>query len=526
MRHAICLMLTLLLCDLTAGATFYVSPAGDDSSAGTSAEHPWKTCAKVHQAELSAGDTVVFQRNRIWRESLIPASDGAADSPITFDAYGDGDKPRFYGSDLLDNSRFIPAGNNRYTIAVDAPADSALCDHAFIPSLWTNGTLTITTTSDPRTDKKVYTACRRGNVIYSNHKNHLVFRNLVVDETAGQLNDGNVQGYGIRVEGSTDILLENCEAYRCGRHHIAVINTTGFVGKHLRAGYVVPNMPGDNTAFVSYADAGAPVAQCTSEWDDIAADHLDDGKGGRSPTFVSHGDHQGLITIENSVASTKISFMSAPAIVKKTTLRDTASIENFGAGLLVDGCTLLDGSAIDQWSTGGTIQNCLANLTAPTGGGATGYTSAIVLRDKAKENTLRFNTLITGRFSCLTLAGENSATKWYGNIFSADGATVIKPSSPPATSDGALVDYNFYSATATFAGKSLADWQTMGMDRHSRSGDPMCENPSVGKFGLKPGSPCIHAANLAGDQIVGGDFDGAKRPKQNPSIGAVEAAQE
>jgi hypothetical protein len=523
MLRAISLIITLLSSQLASATTFYMSPAGDDTSPGTSADHPWKSCGKVNQTKFAPGDIVLFQRGATWRESLIPASDGATDSPITFDAYGDGDKPRFCGSDLLDNSKFSPTADGKYATPVAAQADTALCDHSFIPSTWADGKPTLTTATDPRSDMKQYTACLRGNVIFSNRKNHLVFRNLVVDETAGQLSEGVVQGYGIRIEGSTDVLLENCEAYRCGRHHIAAINTTGFVGRHLLAAYVVPNMPGGNTAYVSYADAGAPVAKCTSEWDDIAAAHLDDGKGGQSLTFVSHGDHQGPITIENSVANTKISFMSAPAIVKKVTLRETASIENFGAGLMVDSCTLLDGSAIDQWSTGGTIQNCVANLTTPTGGGATGYTSAIVLRDKAKDNTIRFNTLITGRFSCLTFAGENSATKWYGNIFCADGATVIKPPSPLAAADVVMADFNFYSPNAAFAGKSLPDWQAMGFDSHSPAGDPMCEDPAAGKFGLKAGSPCISDAKLGSDQIAVTDFNGAKRPAQNPSVGAVEA---
>jgi hypothetical protein len=522
MHYRIPFILTLFICcNLTNAITYYVSPKGDDASLGTSPDHPWKTCAKVNDAKFIPGDTILFARGGEWRDHLQSSSSGEAGKPITYDAYGNGAKPKFLGSDLLENTKFAPAGDNKYSYAIGTQADSALCDHVFIPSTWASGTLTITTTSDPHSDGKVYTACLRGNVLFSNRKNHLVFRNLIVDETAGQLNEGINQGYGIRIEGSTDVLVESCEAYRCGRHNIAVINSTEFVGRHLLSAYVVPKMPGDNTAYVSYADANAPVAKCTSVWDDIKADHMDDGKGGQYLTFVSHGDNQGLITLENSELTNKASFMSAPVIVKHTTLKQNASIENFGKGLLIDSVTLLDSSAIDQWGSDGTIQNCVAKLT-PTGGGPTGYGSAIVLRDKANLNVIRFNTLVTGRFSCLEVAGENSVTSCYGNIMIADGSTLAKGSGTLRATDIAFTDYNFFSPTATFSGKSLADWQAMGFDRHSLAGNPEFDTATPNSFELKPGSPCIAAAKVAAQNVPPLDFAGQKRPPTAPSIGAFE----
>jgi hypothetical protein len=511
----------ILCCKLAAATTYYVSPTGSDDSAGTSIEKPWKTCTKVDAFKFAPGDIILFQRGGEWRDRLQASSDGAEGLPITYDAYGDGAKPRIYGSDVLENSKFTPSGQNQYAYSSASQADSALCDHVFIQSTWTTGTLTITTTSDPRTDGKLYTACVRGNVIFSNRKNHLVVKNLIADETAGQLNDGPVQGYGFRIEGSTDVLLDSCEALRCGRHNFAAINTTGFVGRHLISSFAVPNMPGDNTAYVSYADGGAPVAKCTSLWDDISATHLENGKGGEYLTFVSHGDNQGLITIQNSVVTNKLSFMSGPVIVKHITLKQSASIENWGTGVLIDGVTLLDSSAIDQWAKSGIIQNCVAHLT-PTGGGPTGYGTAILCRDKANDNIIRFNTLVTGRFSCLELAGENSHTKYYGNIMIADGSTVIKATGPLTSTDIASADYNFFAPTASFSGKALSDWQAQGFDRHSLTGDPMFTDLAVGKLDLKAGSPCIQASKLDSADVPPEDFSGKARSNTTQSIGAYE----
>jgi hypothetical protein len=513
------LLIGFSICRFAPAATYYVSPTGDDSADGTSTDHPWKSTDKVDSAKFQPGDTILFQRGGEWHGRLQPNSDGAQGQPITYDAYGTGNKPHIYGSDPLKNADFTPAGNNQYAIKIDTEADNALADHAFIPSTWANGTLTITTTTDPRTDGKTYTACTRGNVLFSNGKSHLVFRNLVIDETAGQINEGADQGYGIRIENSKDVLLDSCEAYRAGRHNIAVINSTEFVGKHLKAAYAMPNMPGDNTAYVSYSGAEANFDHCTSEWDDITADHMEDGKGGQYLTFVSHGDKQGLITMKNVTATNKISFMSGPVIVKGGTLKENASIENWGTGVLIDGVTLLDSSAIDQWASNGTIQNCIAHLT-PTGGGPTGYGTAIVCRDKAKQNVIRFNTILAGKFSCLCLAGNDSATKWYGNIMVSDGTVIAKPPGDLTAGDVTSADYNFYFPSAAFAGKSLTDWKAMGFDAHSNNGDPQFADPDKNDYKLKPGSPCIKTAAVEAGDVPPTTFSGEKRNGTPADIGA------
>lgn len=80
-------------------ATYYVdSAAGNDANAGTSTSAPWKTIAKVNGRTYAAGDSILFKRGSTWREQLRVPSSGAAGSPITFGAYGTGNKPRLYGS--------------------------------------------------------------------------------------------------------------------------------------------------------------------------------------------------------------------------------------------------------------------------------------------------------------------------------------------------------------------------------------------------------------------------------------------
>jgi hypothetical protein len=71
--------------------TYYVSPAGSDSNAGTSTGLPWKTIAKVNATSLNPGDSVLFQGGQTWTGTrLYLTSLGTALSPITIGTYGAG----------------------------------------------------------------------------------------------------------------------------------------------------------------------------------------------------------------------------------------------------------------------------------------------------------------------------------------------------------------------------------------------------------------------------------------------------
>ena len=73
--------------------TFYLdSEKGDDSQTGQSSATAWKTIQRLKQEKLVPGDTVLFRRGGLWRESLKPVS-GEPQRPVIYDAYGEGEKP-------------------------------------------------------------------------------------------------------------------------------------------------------------------------------------------------------------------------------------------------------------------------------------------------------------------------------------------------------------------------------------------------------------------------------------------------
>lgn len=75
-----------------AGFTYYVSNHGDDGNDGRTPETPWQSIKKVNEANLKPGDCVRFCRGDIFRGVRVNCKAG-----VTYAAYGEGEKPRFYG---------------------------------------------------------------------------------------------------------------------------------------------------------------------------------------------------------------------------------------------------------------------------------------------------------------------------------------------------------------------------------------------------------------------------------------------
>ena len=82
------------------GTAYYVSATeGSDDNDGLSPQTPFQTLERVwaqaFQTEnaLTYGDAVFFKRGDIWRGETLTCIEG-----VTYSAYGEGEKPKFYGS--------------------------------------------------------------------------------------------------------------------------------------------------------------------------------------------------------------------------------------------------------------------------------------------------------------------------------------------------------------------------------------------------------------------------------------------
>jgi hypothetical protein len=74
--------------------SYYVdATGGSDSHRGTSETQAWKTLNKVNASHFSPGDKILFKRGNTWYGRLKITDSGSSGAPITFGAYGTGDKP-------------------------------------------------------------------------------------------------------------------------------------------------------------------------------------------------------------------------------------------------------------------------------------------------------------------------------------------------------------------------------------------------------------------------------------------------
>jgi hypothetical protein len=451
-----------LLADLT-----HVSPQGNDANDGKSPAKAWKTVVKVNATTFQPGDQILFERGGEWRESLKASSSGAAGKPIVYAAYGTGTKPKFWGSDP------VTVGADG-SARVATPVAALLAQHEFLAPgswSWVNGVLT----AKPGT----YSACVRVDPIHSNGKNHLVFRDLVADESADARD-----GYGFRVMGSDDVRLEDCEAYRAGRHHFGTINSTNFVGLRLRCAVAMPNCPGGATFYVSFSDSSRKGD--THQWIDCSGSQFQNPGQRNYQIFYDHGEGLGPILIQNMTSRGGMlsigSSAAAPVTIKGGLIED-ATLEIFGDHAHVDGLTLGGNGGVDHFGSDSLFENLLV-LVEPKNGGPTGYGSGILFRKSAKRNTVRFSTVALGDAPCVTLEAPGSETKLIGNI--------LLSKKPSAAAD-ATWESNFTSGDAQLAANFIP----------------------------KPGSPVIGAGKIDHPEK---DHAGRKRPSPC-ALGAFEPAK-
>jgi len=76
----------ILVSTLGWAASYYVSPNGDDSSAGTSPEAPWRSIAKANST-VAPGDTVHLLDGRYLDDPIRPEKSGTAEAPIRYVAF-------------------------------------------------------------------------------------------------------------------------------------------------------------------------------------------------------------------------------------------------------------------------------------------------------------------------------------------------------------------------------------------------------------------------------------------------------
>jgi hypothetical protein len=350
----------------------------------------------------------------------------------------------------------------------------------------------------------------------------VVLRNLVVDESAKFLG-----GYAFQIDRADNIILEDSEAYRAGKHHIGALQANNFVGRRLYAAWAMPDQGyGRATTYVSYSDFR--FSGHVSTWQDVTSEELSTMP---YPAFINHGTGLAEVTVRNLVARggrgvALYTEGQGQRVRMLGGLLEDSAVSIRGDGILVDGTTLRGPNAGIYFS-GPNRGNVVQNVVIDGARSDFGYYAAIV--DEGNDNTVRFSTIrldpsAPAHNSAFTLISPNSRTNIYGNIIDAPSAVRLW-----YAGDGALTsDRNLYVRPPRFIQApvgflTLDQWQARGHDTHSLVGDPLFANAAAGDFRLLPGSPAIDAYP---DPVTGllTDFDGRPRPQGAAyDLGAFES---
>ena len=214
MRSWVLVVAFILLASPAWATIYYVSRSdGDDSFSGTEQTHtrgtlgPWRTIAKVNVSRFLPGDSILFKRGDVWRETLVVSSSGSTGTPITFGAYGIGPDPVLMSS--LNKSLTVdwtadPAGqanlwiasgfstdvgaifvNGEMVLPVKVSTKAAAAVQGMFFSDSASGRVYLNSSSNPATFYSGGIECwykgtpsSNGNIVYAASKSNLVFRDL------------------------------------------------------------------------------------------------------------------------------------------------------------------------------------------------------------------------------------------------------------------------------------------------------------------------------------------------------------
>ncbi len=82
----------IIVCQKCLATTYYVSPSGNDSNSGTSAQAGWQTLDKVNATDLNPGDRVLFEAGHDYPGNLLLTDEdaGTPKQPVVIGSYGSG----------------------------------------------------------------------------------------------------------------------------------------------------------------------------------------------------------------------------------------------------------------------------------------------------------------------------------------------------------------------------------------------------------------------------------------------------
>ena len=526
------LLLLLTSCSSGTTKTYYVSASGDNKKDGTTAATAWKTISKVNSKKFLPGDSILFRRGDVWRESMTITASGNSGNYITFGSYGSGNRPKIYGSvklvkwTVFNGNIWVSATNvkdpysiGRYAAEIffeETTGDEDISwGHKKKSSItdcvseydwtWISNHIYVYSPTDPNTRYTSIEAPQRGIVINLNNKqyitidgldvrysslanikevypssklNGLIIRNCHVAATGTR---GSVVGYGLSLWHS-NCLIQNNVIHDCGRRSCSF------------------NV--DNAVVIT-------ITNVTIEGNEFY-----------------HGFHTTGPDIGNTGSSTFDNFIIRNNLIwddPKWDMRDSESVED-AVGIFIGNNNTSTGKFQNFH-----IYNNIIKNNPFKGIELTGTTSNVNIYNNTFYG---YNPTSTEFGAQVYIASTSNGITIKNNVFYDDGLNSVNRYHPciyMQNGASAVIDYNLYykvdhtSPILNFAGTyTMSKWDeykaATGNDIHSPTpADPLFV--SYADLHLQNNSPAVSAGTYLG---ITEDFDGKPYNKDKPSLGAFE----
>ncbi len=495
----LCTVLSWALAPSVAWARdYYVSPAGDDSNAGTLAQ-PWRSIAKVNDTRLRPGDHVYFQRGQSFSGTVELDRDdrGTPEAKVMVASYG--------------NGRAVIDGANGNGLRANG------CDHLVVRDL---------------------------NFVGSGRKSGNTQDGVCILDSQGiEIDRIEVSGFrssGLRLDGVGGARITNVSAHDNGFAGLSV--GYGRRSKDVYIGHcIAKNNPGDPSNLNNHSGNGIVVGNAESvtiEYCEAANNGWDMPRKGNGPVgiWAWNSDRviiQFCISHDNKSPGDDGGGFDLDGGVTNSVLQYNLSYHNDGPGYFLcqypnapdfqdnvvrynisqdDGVKNNRRSGIDVFSASSNASSCQIynNTVYNRHGPAVGF-GGLPMPDVVFCNNI---------FVCSgdVIAGDSQRGRFEGNAYwSADGRGL------------SFDEHRTLREWAAATGQEKIGGQIAGKNADPRlidSGTAAVTDPTtlahLAAYKLKAGSPCIGAGIVIKDS-GGRDFWGHRVPEsERPAVGACE----
>lgn len=113
LKPLLALSASLALSTVAHAETWHVDSArGDDAASGLAPDQAWRSLARLRDAPIKAGDTILLAAGSVWREPLLLTRSGTPEAPITITRERNGAWPRIEAGNVAENAVEIRNADN------------------------------------------------------------------------------------------------------------------------------------------------------------------------------------------------------------------------------------------------------------------------------------------------------------------------------------------------------------------------------------------------------------------------------